>query len=137
MRVPLLDHTLVEWAARLPPQFKLRGGEGKQIFKSALEPYVPEEILYRPKQGFVVPLAAWFRGPLRRRLREALSGAVLESRAASTWRRSAALLDQHQSGARDHSAILWSLSMFEAFLRQVHGGSFQGELHDGSVGFVA
>ncbi len=77
VRVPLLDHTLVEWAARLAPQLKLRGREGKYVFKSALEPYVPPEILYRPKQGFAVPLAAWFRGPLRRRLRETLSGPVL------------------------------------------------------------
>ena len=123
VRVPLLDHTLVEWAARLPSRLKLRGGQGKQIFKSALEPYLPEEILYRPKQGFVVPLAAWFRGPLRQRLRAALSGAVLEQSGCFDMAAIGRLLDQHQSGARDHSAILWSLSMFEAFLRQVHGGS--------------
>ena len=77
VRVPLLDHTLVEWAARLPPLLKLRGREGKFVFKSALEPYIPLEILYRPKQGFAVPLAAWFRGPLRQRLRETLSGPAL------------------------------------------------------------
>ena len=76
-RVPLLDHTLVEWAAGLPSHFKLHGREGKQIFKTALEPYVAKEILYRPKQGFAVPLAAWFRGPLRRRLRDTLLGPVL------------------------------------------------------------
>jgi len=57
VRVPLLDHTLVEWAATLPSGLKLRGGEGKRIFKSALEPYLPSEILHRPKQGFIVPIA--------------------------------------------------------------------------------
>ena len=49
------------WAAGLPSHFKLHGREGKQIFKAALEPYVAKEILYRPKQGFAVPLAAWER----------------------------------------------------------------------------
>jgi asparagine synthase (glutamine-hydrolysing) len=138
VRVPLLDHTLVEWAARLAPRLKLRGREGKYVFKSALEPYVPSEILYRPKQGFAVPLAAWFRGPLRRRLRETLSGPVLCESGLFDVAAIASLLDQHQSGERDHSAALWTLSMFESFLRRIHNsGSFQGELHNGSVGFVA
>jgi len=137
VRVPLLDHTLVEWAAGLPPPLKLRGREGKYVFKSALEPYVPPEILYRPKQGFAVPLAAWFRGPLRQRLRETLSGPVLCESGLFDVAAIAALLDQHQSGERDHSAALWTLSMFESFLRRIHSGSFQGELRDGSVGFVA
>jgi asparagine synthase (glutamine-hydrolysing) len=137
VRVPLLDHTLVEWAARLPPRLKLRGREGKYVFKSALEPYVPPEILYRPKQGFAVPLAAWFRGPLRQRLRASLSGPVLCESGLFDEAAIAALLDQHQSGERDHSAALWTLSMFESFLRRIHSGSFQGELCHGSVGFVA
>src|SRR5246127_4957177 len=77
VRVPLLDHTLVEWAARLPSHLKLHGREGKYIFKSALEPHVGKKILYRPKQGFAVPLAAWFRGPLRRRLRKMLCAPML------------------------------------------------------------
>jgi len=136
VRVPLLDHTLVEWAARLAPQLKLRGREGKYVFKSALEPYVPPEILYRPKQGFAVPLAAWFRGPLRRRLRETLSGPALCDSGLFDVAAITALLDQHQSGERNHSAALWTLSMFESFLRRIHSGSFQGELRDGSVGFV-
>jgi asparagine synthase (glutamine-hydrolysing) len=136
VRVPLLDHTLVEWAAALPSQLKLRGGRGKRVFKSALEPYVPKEILYRPKQGFVVPLAAWFRGPLRQRLREALSGPVLRLSGLFDMATIGRLLDQHQSGERDHSAALWSLSMFESFLRRVDGGS-EGELRAGSLGIVA
>jgi asparagine synthase (glutamine-hydrolysing) len=136
VRVPLLDHTLVEWAACLPPGLKLRGREGKYVFKSALEPYVPREILYRPKQGFAVPLAAWFRGPLRRRLRETLSGPVLRESGLFDMASIAALLEQHQSGDRDHSAALWTLSMFESFLRRIDGGSYQGELRAGSVGIV-
>lgn len=121
VRVPLLDHTLVEWAARLPPSLKLRGRDGKHIFKRALEPFVARDILYRPKQGFAVPLAKWFRGPLRRRVRESLCGPVLRGSGLFEIGTIENLLDQHQSGARDYSAALWSLSMFEGFLRQVHG----------------
>jgi asparagine synthase (glutamine-hydrolysing) len=121
VRVPLLDHTLVDWAARLPSGLKLHGREGKFIFKAALEPYVAKDILYRPKQGFAVPLAEWFRGPLRRRLRDTVLGPALRSSGLFDMATLATLFDQHQSGDRDHSAVLWTLSMMEAFLRQVDG----------------
>jgi asparagine synthase (glutamine-hydrolysing) len=117
VRVPLLDHTLVEWAARLPPALKLSGREGKYVFKRALEPYVPRDILYRPKQGFAVPLAAWFRGPLRQRLSDTVLGPTLRETGFFEMRFIAELVAQHQAGAFDHSPALWSLSMFEAFLR--------------------
>lgn len=118
VRVPILDHLLVEWLATLPPQFKLRGQEGKYIFKKALEPYLSESVLYRPKMGFAVPLAAWFRGPLREKVRSALLG---ERMLDSGWfdsRFLRTLVDQHQAGLRDFSAPIWSLLMFESFLRQ-------------------
>ena len=121
VRVPLLDHTLVEWAAGLPSHLKLHGREGKHVFKTALEPHVSKKILYRPKQGFAVPLAAWFRGPVRRRLREALLGPGLRESGLFDTATITTLLDQHQSSERDHSAALWTLSMMEAFLRQVDG----------------
>src|SRR5678810_988766 len=57
VREPLMDHPLVEWLSSLPPDFKLRNGEGKYLLKKALEPYLPNEILYRRKMGFAVPLA--------------------------------------------------------------------------------
>jgi asparagine synthase (glutamine-hydrolysing) len=119
VRVPLLDHTLVEWAARLPARLKLDGRQGKYILKTALEPYVAKEILYRPKQGFAVPLKQWFRGPLRGRVRNTLLGPVLHDSGLFDTSTIATLLDRHQSGERDHSAALWTLSMMEAFLRQM------------------
>jgi asparagine synthase (glutamine-hydrolysing) len=64
VRVPVLDHKFVEWVSALPTRFKLNGREGKYIFKKALESLLPNEILYRPKMGFAVPLGKWFRGPL-------------------------------------------------------------------------
>ncbi len=118
VRVPLLDHELVDWISGLPPDLKLRGREGKYLFKKALEPLLPNDILYRPKMGFAVPLASWFRGPLRERLRQSILGErMLDSglfrRSYLEW-----LLDQHQSGMRDFSAPLWTLMMFGAFLAQ-------------------
>lgn len=117
VRVPLLDHRFVAWASSLPRDLKLRGGTGKYIFKKALEPDLPREILYRAKMGFSVPLAAWLRGPLAQRTRAALvTGAVAESGYFEP-----AVLDgllrQHASGRRDHSATLWKLLMLDAFLR--------------------
>lgn len=118
VREPLMDHVLVEWLATLPASFKLRGGEGKWLFKKAMQLYLPNELLYRPKMGFGVPLAEWLRGPLRERVRAAVLGDNLADTGlfdAGTLRQ---LLDQHQSGRRDHSAPLWSLLMFDAFIRQ-------------------
>ncbi len=119
VRVPLLDHELVEWVSGLPPEMKLKGREGKHIFKKALEPYLSDNILYRPKMGFSVPLANWFRGPLRERVRDAVLGPVLGDSGIFDHAFLRQLVDQHQSGVRDHSAALWSLLMYEAFARQV------------------
>jgi len=119
VREPLMDHRMVEWLASLPSSLKIRGGEGKFLLKKAMEPHLPAEIMYRPKMGFAVPLAGWFRGPLKARVCESVLGPRL---ADTGWFDPATLrdlVDSHQSGARDHSAPLWSLLMFEAFLRNV------------------
>ncbi|MFO1217482.1 MAG: XrtA/PEP-CTERM system amidotransferase [Burkholderiaceae bacterium] len=122
VREPLMDHPLVEWLATLPSTMKVRGQEGKFLLKKAMEPQLPGDILYRPKMGFAVPLARWFRGPLKQRVRDAVLG---ERLAATGWfdrRYLHLLVDSHQSGLSDHSAPLWSLMMFEAFLRNVVDG---------------
>ncbi len=118
VRVPLLDHKLVEWMAGLPPELKLKGSEGKAVFKKALEPHLPNDILYRPKMGFSMPLASWFRGPLRERVREAVLGSALADTGYFDSKFLKEMVDQHQSGRRDYSVPLWSLLMFEAFLRR-------------------
>ena len=97
-----------------------------------MEPHLPSEILYRPKMGFAVPLARWFRGPLRQRVREAMLGDRLAAtgyfdrkylehlvQQQAEVDREEALVQQHESGHRDHSAPLWTLLMFDAFLRNV------------------
>jgi asparagine synthase (glutamine-hydrolysing) len=120
VRVPILDHPFVEWAASVPAEMKLKGGEGKHVFKSALEPLLPRDVLYRDKMGFAVPLAGWFRGPLKEKVRGALTGRTLDETGMFDRGYIVTLLDEHQSGLRDHATVLWSLLMFESFLRQVH-----------------
>ncbi|WNB77224.1 XrtA/PEP-CTERM system amidotransferase [Methylomonas koyamae] len=117
VRVPLLDHRLVEWMATLPPDLKLKGREGKYIFKKALEPYLPYDVLYRPKMGFSVPLSAWFRGPLKQRVQDTLLGETLQNTGWFDRNYLQHIVSQHQSGLRDYSAAIWSLLMFEAFAR--------------------
>ncbi|MYN17640.1 amidotransferase 1, exosortase A system-associated [Rugamonas sp. FT107W] len=119
VRVPLLDHQLVEWMSSLPPDLKLRGGTGKYLFKRALERHLPDELLYRDKMGFSVPLAGWLRGPLRPQLENSLRSPVLADCGMFNLDHMQTLLAQHLSGRSDHSAPLWSLMMFESFLRQL------------------
>jgi asparagine synthase (glutamine-hydrolysing) len=118
VRVPVLDHELVEWVSRLPPEFKLKGRQTKYIFKKALRPFLTEQVLYRAKMGFAVPISAWFRGPLRERVRHAVLGSTLIESGFFDAAYLKQLVDQHQSGTRDHGPTLWSLLMFESFLRQ-------------------
>ena len=117
VRVPLLDHTFVEWASSLPPALKLNGSEGKYIFKKALEPHLPDAILYRAKKGFSTPVAQWLRGPLRETVRQAVLSPTLLDTGMFNERYLRHMLDQHESGAKDYSAALWSVLMFETFLR--------------------
>ena len=121
VRVPILDPQLVEWMAGLSPDLKLRGREGKYLFKQSLESRLPQEILYRPKMGFAVPLASWFRGPLRERVRSALLGPAMQESGIFDSGFLRQMVDQHQSGRRDFSSPIWTLLMFEAFLRRQQG----------------
>jgi asparagine synthase (glutamine-hydrolysing) len=123
VREPLMDHVLVEWLATLPSSFKLRSGEGKFMLKRAMESQLSHEVLYRPKMGFAVPISRWFRGPLRQRVREAVLGERLADTGWFEQRALESLVDEHQSGRRDHSAPLWSLLVFDAFLRLESSGS--------------
>ena len=119
VREPLMDHELVEWLGTLPSSLKVRGQEGKFLLKKAMEPKLPAEILYRPKMGFSVPLARWFRGPLKQRVRDAVLGTRLADTGWFNRDYLQHLVDAHQAGTRDYSAPLWTLLMFEAFLRNV------------------
>jgi asparagine synthase (glutamine-hydrolysing) len=116
VRVPILDHQLVDWISGLPPELKLQGREGKYIFKKSLESKLPHDILYRQKMGFSVPLASWFRGPLREKVRTNILGSTMMDTGLFEPDYLRSMVDQHQSGRWDHSAAIWTLLMFEEFL---------------------
>ena len=123
VRVPLLDHQFVEWVSGLPSTSKLRNGEGKYIFKKALEPYLSQDILYRKKQGFSIPLAAWLRGPLREAMRRAVLNPALLDTGIFNANYLKQIVDEHQAGTKDHAVTLWSVLMFDAFLRKNGAGA--------------
>ena len=118
VREPLMDHPLVEWLASLPSDLKMRGAEGKYLLKKAMEPHLPNDVLYRPKMGFAVPLAKWLRGPLRNRLQQLTQKSCLADSGMFDMDYLRSIVHAHQSGARDFSTPLWSLVMFDAFLAQ-------------------
>jgi asparagine synthase (glutamine-hydrolysing) len=130
VREPLMDHQLVEWLATLPTSHKIQGQEGKYLLKKAFEPKLPHDVLYRPKMGFSVPLAQWLRGPLAQRTRDTVLGQRMLDSGYFNPATLQTMVAQHQSAQRDFSAPLWTLLMFDAFLRQaamdpVAGGAIQ------------
>jgi asparagine synthase (glutamine-hydrolysing) len=120
VRTPFLDYEFVEWTARLPSAVKLRGTTGKYLLKEALRPVLPDEVLFRSKMGFAVPLDTWFRGSLKQRIIEQVGGRRLAESGLFDTAALARVVSEHQSGRRDHSAVLWSLLMFDGFLGK-HG----------------
>lgn len=118
VRVPMLDHEFVEWHATLPSALKLHNMQGKYLLKRAMEGYLSHDVLYRPKMGFAVPIGRWLKGPLRARVKTALCGDVMGDSRLFEMARMRRLVEEHASGARDHSAAIWALLMFEGFLRR-------------------
>jgi len=117
LRSPFLDHRFLEFAARLPGRMKLRGSETKHILKRALEPWLPADILHRPKMGFEVPLAEWFRTDLRD-----LPGTILldeTARARGMFRpvEVRRLISEHVDGTANHASKLWALLQLELWMR--------------------
>jgi asparagine synthase (glutamine-hydrolysing) len=116
-RSPFLDHKVMEFAARLPADLKLRGRQGKFLLKKSFEPMLPPEILYRKKMGFGVPINRWFRTDLKQPAYDIL----LDSRTIGRgyFKRQAVqqLLDEHVSMCADHSYRLWALLWLELWHR--------------------
>ena len=115
VRCPLLDHRVIEWAARIPTAWKVREGHRKWLLRRVLDRHVPPALTDRAKRGFGVPLAAWLRGPLRewaeslldpRRLRQ--EGFFAPDAVAAIWR-------QHLGGRRDRGLLLWNLLAFQSW----------------------
>ena len=120
-REPLLDHKLVEFAATLPLAMRLRGGQGKWLMKRALRRYLPSDILYRPKMGFVTPLTAWFRGPLAAAAEAIAQGATLGRTGWFDAAQIARIAADHRAGRADHGRLLWQLVMLDRSLARLFG----------------
>jgi asparagine synthase (glutamine-hydrolysing) len=122
-RSPMVDHELMQFAALLPSDLKLRRGDKKYILKRAARDLVPASILQRPKQGFGVPIADWLRGPLREMLRDTLFGRAARERGLFEPRALQWLVDEHEAGVTDHHPQLWALLMLELwFARFIDAG---------------
>lgn len=117
VRSPLLDQEFMALAAALPEHDKLSGRTTKRMLKRALAPWLPEEILSRPKMGFEVPLADWFRGELRELPREVLLDGRSRARGMFRPKGIEKLIDDHVSGLRDNSRKLWALVQLELWFR--------------------
>lgn len=118
-REPLLDYRLVEFAAALPVSMRVNANTGKYALKKAMEKYLPKDILYRPKQGFVTPISQWFRGPLAAHAREfshkhlAVKMGILEPKVIAT------MAGDHIAGQSDYGRELWQLAMLDRVMRHL------------------
>lgn len=117
VRVPFLDLDLVEFAAGIPDSFKQRGREGKWVLKKAMEPFLPHDVIYRPKSGFGAPLRRWIRCELREFMLELLSADSLRRRGLFNPAAVHALIVRNDSGAIDASYTLLSLMCIEIWCR--------------------
>jgi asparagine synthase (glutamine-hydrolysing) len=117
-RVPLLDHELLEWTARLPQRLKVRGLEGKVLLKRLARQWLPREIVDRPKVGFTVPLSPWFRGPLRELVADTLLSPTCLARGYYRPEALRAVVEDHLEGRRDRARELWTLLTLELWHRR-------------------
>jgi asparagine synthase (glutamine-hydrolysing) len=118
LRVPFLDHKLAEFAASLPDDSKINAGGGKSLLRNAMRDVLPKAILERPKKGFPVPIASWFRGPLRHFTRDQL---LSGGSACDSYMDSAAItriVEEHEQGRVDRSQEIWTLLVFQFWHQQ-------------------
>ncbi len=118
IRVPFLDREMIAWAARIPDNAKLRGGVTKWVLRKAMEPYLPHDIIYRPKVGFGVPLRSWLRNELKPMLEDLLSPETLAKRGLFDIQAVAELRHNTMNGRADGSYSLLALMAIELWCRR-------------------
>jgi asparagine synthase (glutamine-hydrolysing) len=140
-RPPLLDHRLAELVATLPVDLKLRGKTLKYLLRRVSEPYLPEPILKRPKQGFMFPLGYWMKGPLLPVVRHLLAGSKLIEEGIFERETVDRLVEEHVAGKADHHVRLWMILNVEVWYRMfLHGEALEdlsGLLRERLVGSAA
>jgi asparagine synthase (glutamine-hydrolysing) len=140
-RPPLLDHRLAELVATLPVDLKLRGKTLKYLLRRVSEPYLPEPILKRPKQGFMFPLGYWMKGPLLPVVRHLLAGSKLIEEGIFQRETVDRLVEEHVAGKADHHVRLWMILNVEVWYRMfIHGEALEdlsGLLRERLVGSAA
>ncbi|HLY62942.1 MAG TPA: asparagine synthase (glutamine-hydrolyzing) [Terriglobia bacterium] len=117
-RVPLIDHRVVEFAARVPTPMKIRQGTGKWLLRQVLYRYVPKDLIERPKMGFAVPIDAWLRQPLREWAEALLNEDRLKREGYLNPVPIRKIWAQHISGERNRADMLWDVLMFQAWREQ-------------------
>ena len=117
VRVPLIDPRLVAFAARIPPQLKQKGRVGKSIFKKAMEPYLPKDVIYRPKTGFAAPLRSWLHHELRPMIDDVLSMSSIQRRGIFDAEAVNKIIKADRSGCADLSYPIFSLLCIEQWCR--------------------
>jgi asparagine synthase (glutamine-hydrolysing) len=118
LRVPFLDHRLVEFAGTLPNAAKLRAASGKAILRSAMRDVLPDSIIDRPKKGFPIPLASWLRSSLRQWTRDHLLAKDSACGQYVDRKETARLVREHETGHADRSQEIWTLLVFDFWHRQ-------------------
>jgi len=118
VRVPFLDLDLVKLAATIPDQFKQKGLIGKWVLKKAMEPYLPHDVIYRPKTGFGAPLRRWIKKELRDLISDVLSVQSIQNRGLFNHYSVHKLISDNDSGRRDASYTIFSLLCIEIWCRK-------------------
>ncbi|MFN8486563.1 MAG: asparagine synthase (glutamine-hydrolyzing) [Caldilineaceae bacterium] len=116
-RLPLLDHKLVEFAATVPTDLKLKGSMRKYLLKKVSRKWLPAEVIDRKKEGFPIPIADWFRKEARSFVHDLLSPATIQQRGLFDAQYVSRLLSEHDSGFADHCVLLWGLASVELWYR--------------------
>ena len=132
VRVPFLDHKLVEFVATIPSQLKLKGWEKKHVLIKSMKGILPDSILRRRKQGFSIPLGAWLRGPLRDLVYAHLSSSHLQDLGMFKEKTIERMLDEHARGQKNHETQIWSLLMFVLWERCYMQSRHRGQVSQGT-----
>ena len=128
-RAPLLDQNLIAFAARLPFNLKLRGEQGKYLFRKVAARLLPAEVLTKRKQGFAIPLATWFRNDLRPMLLDTIGSRAFKERGIFDQAGIQRLVDEHQQGLQDRGELLWMVMVLETWMRTLPDQTSPSPMH--------